>query len=122
MTQLFAEKINARPKKGAITFTGSISGDIPAKYFAVYGATKAFIVSFSRNIRNEYPDLKVLLLSPGEVSTGLIFNKPAGKTVATVEECVEGTLKDVGVYEKTDGATRHKISNTIMRSMPYCVF
>ncbi|KAL4459891.1 hypothetical protein ABPG74_003417 [Tetrahymena malaccensis] len=122
MTKIFAEKINSRPQKGGIIFTGSFSGFEPIKYFQVYGSTKALIKSFSLNVQNEYPNLDILHITPGEVSTTLIFNKKPSLSVATPQSCAEGSFEDLGRYFQTDGATRHKIFNSVLRLIPYSIF
>ena len=42
--------------QGRILFTSSIAAAMPSPYLAVYGATKAFLFSFSEALRNELKD------------------------------------------------------------------
>jgi len=57
--------------KGRILFTSSIAGTMPAPLEAVYGASKAFVLSFSRSLRYELKDtgVTVTALQPGPTDT-----------------------------------------------------
>ena len=70
LTKRVAKDMVAR-RQGRILFTSSIAGDMPAPYEAVYGASKAFLTSFSQAIRNELKDtgVTVTALMPGATET-----------------------------------------------------
>ncbi len=57
--------------EGKILFTASIASIMPAPFEAVYGASKAFILSFSEALRNELKDsgVTVTALMPGPTDT-----------------------------------------------------
>ncbi|HKW18200.1 MAG TPA: SDR family NAD(P)-dependent oxidoreductase [Terriglobales bacterium] len=57
--------------EGKVLFTSSIAGSIPAPLEAVYGATKAFILSLGLALRNELKDTAVgiTVLQPGPTNT-----------------------------------------------------
>jgi short-subunit dehydrogenase len=59
---------------GAILNTASTAAFQPAPYMAVYGATKAFVLSFSEALWAEYRGrgIQVAALCPGAVDTGFI--------------------------------------------------
>jgi uncharacterized protein len=61
----------SRRGNGAVLFTSSIAGSIPAPLEAVYGASKAFILSFGQSLRNELNDsgIKITVLQPGPTNT-----------------------------------------------------
>jgi short-subunit dehydrogenase len=61
----------ARKGKGRILFTSSIAAVMPAPFEAVYGATKAFLLSFSHALRSELEDtgVTVTALMPGATET-----------------------------------------------------
>lgn len=64
-------------KKGSkIINMASVAGFMPQPYFAVYAATKAYVVSFSRALRTELKDqgIKVLTVCPGPVETEFFQN------------------------------------------------
>lgn len=56
---------------GRVRFTSSIAALMPAPFEAVYGASKAFILSFSEALRNELKDtgVTVTALMPGPTET-----------------------------------------------------
>jgi uncharacterized protein len=58
-------------REGKILFTSSIAADMPAPFEAVYGASKAFLLSFSEALRNELKDtnITVTALQPGPTDT-----------------------------------------------------
>ena len=57
--------------QGRILFTSSIAATMPAPFLAVYGASKAFVQSFSEALRNELKDtgITVTALMPGPTET-----------------------------------------------------
>lgn len=57
--------------EGAVLFTSSIAGSIPAPLEAVYAASKAFILSFSESLHSELKDtgIKITALQPGPTNT-----------------------------------------------------
>jgi short-subunit dehydrogenase len=64
--------------QGKILFTASIAGTMPTPYETVYGATKAFVRSFSQGLREELKEtgVSVTALMPGATETE--FFKRAG--------------------------------------------
>src|SRR4029079_15681602 len=60
-----------RQSAGKILITGSIAGYMPGTFQAVYNGTKAFIDSFSYELRNELKDsgVTVTCLMPGATDT-----------------------------------------------------
>lgn len=58
-------------RRGRILFTSSIAAEMPGPYYAVYGASKAFLQSFAEAIRFEVKDLGVTItaLQPGATET-----------------------------------------------------
>jgi uncharacterized protein len=77
LTKLYVKDMVAR-NAGKILMLGSEVSVIPNPMMAVYGATKAFIKSFSQAIRNELKDtdITVTVLMPGATNTN--FFKTAG--------------------------------------------
>jgi uncharacterized protein len=57
--------------RGRILYTSSIAGDMPAPYMAVYGASKAFDLSFAEALRHEMKDtgVTITVLQPGPTDT-----------------------------------------------------
>lgn len=56
---------------GRVLLTSSIAGSMPAPLEAVYGASKAFVLSFGQSLRNELKDtgVTVTVLQPGPTNT-----------------------------------------------------
>src|SRR5579883_2851763 len=78
---------------GRILFTSSIAGTMPTPFYAVYGASKAFLTSFAQAVRNELKEqpVTITILMPGATETE--FFERAG---------MEDTK--LGVSEKDDPA------------------
>ncbi len=72
LTRLFVPSLLAR--RGTVLNLASTSAFQPAPYMSVYGATKAFVLSFSEALWAEYHDrgLHVAALCPGPVETPFI--------------------------------------------------
>ncbi len=70
LAKLIVRDMVAR-KQGRVLFTASIAGTMPAPFEAVYGASKAFLLSFSEALRNELKDtgVTVTALMPGATET-----------------------------------------------------
>ena len=67
---------------GRILFTSSIAGAMPTPCEAVYGATKAFLRSFSQSLREELKDtgVTVTALMPGATETNFFHRAGADDT------------------------------------------
>jgi short-subunit dehydrogenase len=92
LTKRVLEDMVAR-NEGRILFTSSIAAEGPAPYEAVYGASKAFVQSFSEALRDELrnTNITVTALQPGATETN--FFRRAG---------MEDTK--VGAMDKSDPA------------------
>jgi uncharacterized protein len=79
--------------EGRVLFTASVASTMPAPFEAVYGATKAFVLSFAEALRSELKETGVIITSlmPGPTDTN--FFRRAG---------LEDTR--VGAGEKDDPA------------------
>ncbi|MFJ5263769.1 SDR family NAD(P)-dependent oxidoreductase [Streptomyces sp. NPDC088387] len=84
---------------GAVLNVGSTAGYQPSPYFAVYGATKSFVLNFSLALRREYRGrgIRVTALCPGSVDTGFFeaigTRKAAMGSVGTSEPVVRAALR-----------------------------
>jgi len=81
MAHAFVPSMLARGE-GAIINTASTASFQPLPYMAVYGASKAFVLSFSQALSEEYRDrgLRVLALCPGATETA--FFDTAGEAAS----------------------------------------
>jgi len=98
LTKLIVPDMVARGA-GKLLYTASISGTMPTPYEAVYGATKAFLISFAEAVKSEIKDsgVSITLLLPGQVDTnfwprsGMVDNKLAvGEKASPVKVAQEG--------------------------------
>lgn len=76
LTKLFAKDRVSR-KSGRIMNIGSLLSFLPFPYFAVYSATKAFVLAFSETLAAELDGTGVIVTSlyPGTVDTGFTTEK-----------------------------------------------
>lgn len=76
LTKLFAKDMVSR-KSGRIMNIGSLLSFLPFPYFAVYSATKAFVMAFSETLAAELEGTGVIVnsLYPGTVDTGFTTEK-----------------------------------------------
>jgi uncharacterized protein len=75
--------------EGRILFTASIAAEAPAPYEAVYGASKAFVLSFAEAIRDELrnTNITVTALQPGATETNFFHRANMDDTkVGTMEK------------------------------------
>jgi uncharacterized protein len=86
LTWLFLQEMVAR-NKGKILQLGSVVSEIPAPLQAVYGATKAYVLSFTEALYNELKDsnITVTTLQPGATATDF-FNKAGAENSKIVKE------------------------------------
>ena len=93
-----AQDMTARGS-GRILFTASVASLMPAPFEAVYGATKAFVFSFSEALRNELKDtgVTVTALLPGPTETDFFHRADMDDTM------VGGSKKDDPADVARDG-------------------
>jgi uncharacterized protein len=86
LTYLFVNDMVERGG-GKVLNVASIVSEIPSPLQAVYGGTKAFVLSFSESLRNELKDknITVTALQPGATDTDF-FNKAGAQNSKLVQE------------------------------------
>lgn len=86
LTYLFLQDMLSR-NEGKILLLASIVSEIPSPLQAVYGGTKAYVLSFSEALRNELKDtaITVTALQPGATDTDF-FNKAGALNSKIVTE------------------------------------
>jgi len=69
---------------GRVLFTSSIAATMPAPFEAIYGASKAFVLSFAEALRNELKDtgVSVTALMPGPTDTNFFHRAGMDDTKA----------------------------------------
>jgi short-subunit dehydrogenase len=58
-----------KQSKGKIVFISSVAANLPVAQYSVYGASKAALSGFARNLRLELSDVKVQTIYPGAIQT-----------------------------------------------------
>ena len=100
-------------RDGGIINIASVAGFVPLPYSAVYAATKAFVVSFSRSIAHEtrYRGVHVMVVNPGTTETNFFTaagGNPFGRQpgMQTAAQVVRESLRafDRGRDSITTGA------------------
>ena len=86
LTYLFLKDMVAR-NEGKILQLGSVASELPATLQAVYGGTKAYILSFTEALISEVKDTNVTLtvLQPGATDTDF-FNKAGAQDSKMVQD------------------------------------
>lgn len=86
-----------RRNEGKILITSSIAGTMPTPLSTVYGATKAFDLSFARGLRQELEDtnITVTALQPGATDTEFFDRADMGNTKVGTEGKHENDPADV---------------------------
>ena len=82
---------------GRILFTASISSILPSPFEAVYGASKAFVLSFSSSLHDELKDkgITVTALMPGPTDTNFFHRAGMDDTKVGAERKEENDPVDV---------------------------
>ena len=117
--------------KGRVLFTSSIAGEMPTPLEAVYGASKAFILSFADSLRNELKDsgVTVTALLPGPTDTNFFHRAGMDDTKAAAEAAKKNRPEDVAKQgfdalmagkDRVVGATSMatKIQGTVAKIIP----
>jgi uncharacterized protein len=113
---------------GRILFTSSIAGDMPAPFEAVYGASKAFLLSFSQALRNELKDtnITVTALQPGATDTNFFAraNMEDTKVGADKKDDPADVARDgfdalmAGKDHVVAGSFKNKVQSTMAKVTP----
>jgi NAD(P)-dependent dehydrogenase (short-subunit alcohol dehydrogenase family) len=74
-----------------------------------YCATKVYDDQLSRSITESYQkrNINTLIVQPGIVTTGMTHNAQVAGSSCQPEECVRGSLSQLGLLNYTYGATIH---------------
>ncbi len=82
-------------RRGGIIQIASMAGYVPAPYMAVYGATKAFVLSFSAALWAEYRarGVRVTALSPGATESNFFARAGEGAAAGTKKAKPEDVVR-----------------------------
>lgn len=104
-------------KDGIILNIASSAAFIPQAKFALYAASKSYVLSFSRAIRREFKDIKISVLCPNRVETEFLkkSNNNSGgiKNLGNenLEKMVKKAIKKMG---KKDLITTHPAAKILL--------
>ena len=104
-------------KDGIILNIASSAAFIPQAKFALYAASKSYVLSFSRAVRREFKDIKISVLCPNRVETEFLekSNNNSGgiKNLGNenLEKMVEKAIKKMG---KKDLITTHPSAKILL--------
>jgi short-subunit dehydrogenase len=117
--------------EGKILFTSSIAAEMPAPFEAVYGASKAFLLSFSEALRNELEDtnITVTALQPGPTETNFFHRAGmddtkvgAGKKDDPADVARDGfDAMMAGKDHVVAGSIKNKVQSTLAHVTPETV-
>jgi 17beta-estradiol 17-dehydrogenase / very-long-chain 3-oxoacyl-CoA reductase len=101
-------------KKGLVINISSVFAIIPAAFFSIYSASKAFVHKFSEDLSAEYEHQGIIVQSvlPGPVATNLIQSMEFGQGTAltpTAAKFVESAMKTIGKTSATNGYLPHSL-------------
>ena len=106
-------------KSGAIINVGSTASFQPVPYMAVYGATKAFVLSFSEALAEEVRahGVRVVALCPGQTDTAFfagIDDARVGRA-RTTKQVVDTALRALarGRVVAVDGLANYALANSV---------
>ncbi len=122
LTHAFVPEMLGRGGGGVIN-VASTAAFQPIPFMAVYAATKAFVVSFSLALAEEYRGLRVVALCPGPTATNFFevanARQAAVGRLRTPEQVVATGLRalDRGRTSAVDG-TLNAISGFMARKLP----
>jgi short-subunit dehydrogenase len=108
-------------RRGAIVIVASAGAYVPMPYYAVYGATKAFLASFGEALSAELTGtgIDLLVLSPGDTKTG--FQEVAGEMStrwSSVDEVVAAGLDGLGRRTTVIPGFENKAGILLSRFLP----
>ena len=75
MMRMMLNTFSTRTKRCAVINVGSFTSEVPMTYYAVYGATKAFVKYLTLALVREDPNVDYLCIKPSEVSTAMTHFK-----------------------------------------------
>ncbi len=117
--------------QGRVLFTSSIAAVMPAPFEAVYGASKAFLLSFSEALRDELKDtgVTVTALMPGATETNFFHRAGMDNTKVAASEkddpaqvAREGFEALMAGKDKVvAGAMKNKLMGTVGDMLPESV-
>jgi short-subunit dehydrogenase len=93
-------------RRGHVLITSSMAAGTPAPFEAVYGATRAFLLSFAETVRNELEGtgVTVTALQPGPTDTAALARAAFDALMEGREQVVSGLRSKLQVLSTTEGS------------------
>lgn len=116
LTHLFLPMIERR--QGGVINVASMAGYQPIPYMAVYGATKAFVISFSEALWAEYRGrgVRVLALSPGATDTPFFARSGEAAAAGSKKVRPEGVVElGLAAFVAGRASVVHGRQNNVVR-------
>ncbi|WP_224369275.1 SDR family NAD(P)-dependent oxidoreductase [Hyalangium versicolor] len=118
LTHAFLPMLERR--QGGIIQVASVAAYQPTPYFAVYGATKAFVLSFSEALWAEYRDrgVRVVCLSPGATDTQFFARAGEAASGGMKRASPEGVVRiGLEAFQKNRPSAVHGLLNRVSTSL-----
>ncbi|XP_020835786.1 17-beta-hydroxysteroid dehydrogenase type 3-like isoform X2 [Phascolarctos cinereus] len=115
MTQIILTEMAARGR-GVIINISPEAGRQPSPFLALYGATTAFMNSFSRSVALEYQSSGVIIqtLTPLVVSSNMSQMPPRKFLVKSSDDFVREALDTVGISNFSWGCFLHSVHSLLL--------
>ncbi|XP_076987570.1 very-long-chain 3-oxoacyl-CoA reductase-like [Tamandua tetradactyla] len=115
MTRIILPQMVTRGR-GVIINISSEAENGPRPFLAAYGATKAFVRSFSGAVGAEYLSrgVTVQTLSPLGVSTNMTHNLSPGLLLLGAEDFARQALDTLGLSSHTSGCLSHAVQSFLL--------
>ena len=118
LTHYLIPQFLKRERRSAVINLSSVAGENPIPFISTYSATKAYNDFFSQSIQMEYAHkIDILSVRPMYVATGL-SKMEKSCTVASAKECVQATLKYLGIDYETNGFYMHRFMSYMTSFVP----
>lgn len=110
---------------GAIVNVGSIAGYVPLPYNAVYGATKAFVVSFSHALYEEARQhgVHILAVNPGKTKTNFfqVANMDMSKDKAQSQTSAQVVKEALRAMDRGKGSVITGAANRMLMGLAHFI-
>nr|XP_033784149.1 testosterone 17-beta-dehydrogenase 3 isoform X1 [Geotrypetes seraphini] len=119
MTRIILKQMEQR-RKGLILNISSAIGTFPCPLYALYSASKAFLVSFSKALQAEYKSKGIIIqvLSPYGVSTAMTGYPKINIITKNANDFVRESLNYVTLGNETFGCLAHEILDFFIKLIP----
>jgi uncharacterized protein len=111
---------NLKQAKGKLVFISSVAANLPVAHYSVYGASKAALSGFARNLRLELSEVNVQTIYPGAIQTEMHSKSGATKlntkNFPSAESVARKIFRAIATHkhEVTIG-----VSNQVVRNVGY---